>query len=175
MRLPANSATNKFVPQHMSLVHVNLPCSRVGLPFEMILFWRSLFLYSSVFYHHIQFQKLTVTLPSNGSKPKKLIKKKVGLLHFASDWKLQFDLDNKLVIPSFIAVSQLRPDVVLYSLSTKIVIILELIVLVRKTWRSGTAKNKKNTILCPWQWFPMVGQYICFLLRLVLGATALQM
>ena len=42
-----------------------------------------------------------------GSKPKNSIKKKVGLLHFAPDWKLQFNLSNKLVIPLFVTVSQL--------------------------------------------------------------------
>ena len=62
-----------------------------------------------------------------GSKPQHYIKKKVHLLHFASCWILQSDhLDNKLVIPSFIAVSQLRPDIVLYSISTKTFILLEL-------------------------------------------------
>ena len=34
------------------------------------------------------------------------------------------------------------------------------LVLVRKTWRSGIIKNMKNTILCLWQWFPIVGQCI---------------
>ena len=62
-----------------------------------------------------------------GSKPQHSIKIKIGLLHFASDWILQFDhLDNKLVIPSFITVSQLRPDIVIYSISTKTVILLKL-------------------------------------------------
>ena len=56
-----------------------------------------------------------------GLKPKKSIKKKVGLLHFAPGWKLQFNLNNKLVIPLFVTVSQLRQDVVVYSLSTKTV------------------------------------------------------
>ena len=62
-----------------------------------------------------------------GSKPQHSIKTKIGLLHFASDWILQFDhLDNKLVIPSFITVSQLRPDIAIYSISTKTVILLKL-------------------------------------------------
>ena len=62
-----------------------------------------------------------------GSKSQHYIKKKVHLLHFASYWILQSDhLDNKLVIPSFIAVSQLRPNIVLYSISTKTFILLEL-------------------------------------------------
>ena len=36
------------------------------------------------------------------------VNKKDSLLHFAPNWRLQFDLNNKLVIPSFSAVSQLR-------------------------------------------------------------------
>ena len=62
-----------------------------------------------------------------GSKPQHYIKKIVHLLHCASYWILQSDHpDNKLVIPSFIAVSQLRPDIVIYSISTKTFILLEL-------------------------------------------------
>ena len=55
------------------------------------------------------------------------LKKKGGLLHLAFNWELQqFDhLDKKLVITSFFAISQLRPDIVLYSISTKTVILLE--------------------------------------------------
>ena len=48
------------------------------------------------------------------------MKKEVDLLHFSPDWKLQFNLNNNLIIPSFIAVSQLILDV-LYSVSTKTV------------------------------------------------------
>ena len=53
-------------------------------------------------------------------KPHKFMKKEVDLLHFSPDWKLQFNLNNNLIIPSFIAVSQLILDV-LYSVSTKTV------------------------------------------------------
>ena len=49
-----------------------------------------------------------------------------GLLHVAPDWKLICNLDSKLVFPSFIAVTVLRPDMVLYSIVEKIVLIIEL-------------------------------------------------
>ena len=49
-----------------------------------------------------------------------------GLLHLTADWKLQSDLGDKLVFPSFIAITCLRPDIVLFSTSIKTVIILEL-------------------------------------------------
>ena len=62
-----------------------------------------------------------------GSKVKKQPKKHhTGLLHLADDWKMLVDLDSKLVFPSFIAITSLRPDLVLYSLAKKTVIILEL-------------------------------------------------
>ena len=49
-----------------------------------------------------------------------------GLLHLTADWKLLSDLGDKLVFPSFIAITRLRPDIVLFSTSIKTVIILEL-------------------------------------------------
>ena len=50
----------------------------------------------------------------------------LGILHSASDWNLEFDLDGMLVVPVFLAVSTLRPDILLFSRSTKKVIITEL-------------------------------------------------
>ena len=49
-----------------------------------------------------------------------------GLLNAAPDWTVLCDLNTKLVIPHFLAVSRLRPDLILYSVSTKTCIILEL-------------------------------------------------
>ena len=60
-----------------------------------------------------------------GSNPKKTKKKKTGILCEASDWVLLNDL-GKLVIPSFIAVSSLRPDILIFSPSTKRVVLIEL-------------------------------------------------
>ena len=60
-----------------------------------------------------------------GTIPKKTRKVPFGILHEASDWVLLTDLDN-LVIPPFIAVSSLRPDIFLFFVSTKRVVIIEL-------------------------------------------------
>ena len=49
----------------------------------------------------------------------------IGLLNFASDWQVLSDLDS-LVIPPYLAITQLRPDVLIISKSTFTVIILEL-------------------------------------------------
>ena len=62
-----------------------------------------------------------------GKKPKTAPRKGfLGVLHSASDWNLEFDLDEMLVVPVFLAVSTLRPDILLFSRSTKKVIIIEL-------------------------------------------------
>ena len=49
-----------------------------------------------------------------------------GLLDQADDWKLLVDLGKQLKFPHFICSTLLRPDIVLYSLSSRIVIIIEL-------------------------------------------------
>ena len=48
------------------------------------------------------------------------------MLHSASDWNLKFDLDKMLVVPEFLAVPTLHQDILLFSESTKKVIIIEL-------------------------------------------------
>ena len=50
----------------------------------------------------------------------------LGILHSASNWNLEFDLDGMLVVPVFQAVATLWPDLLLFSRSTKNVIIIEL-------------------------------------------------
>ena len=50
----------------------------------------------------------------------------LGMLHSASNWNLEFDLDVMLVVPVFLAVSALCPDILLFSRSTKKLIIIEL-------------------------------------------------
>ena len=62
-----------------------------------------------------------------GKKPKTAPRKGfLGVLHSASDWNLEFDLDGMLVVPVFLAVSTLRPDILLLSRSSKMLIIIEL-------------------------------------------------
>ena len=58
-------------------------------------------------------------------KPKKR-KPPTGLLHFASDWCILVDNNKEYSFPFHIALTELRPDIVLYSNKTKRVIIIEL-------------------------------------------------
>ena len=51
-----------------------------------------------------------------------------GLLFEANDWQLQLDLDSKVVFPQELVVTNLRPDVILMSMSRKIIVLLELTV-----------------------------------------------
>ena len=50
----------------------------------------------------------------------------MGLLHFAEDWKILCDQKSSLVLPVFLAVTTLRPDLIIYSVQTRVVIIIEL-------------------------------------------------
>ena len=51
----------------------------------------------------------------------------VGLLNRATDWELRVDLDKRLVFP-FEIETRLRPDMILFSSTTKLLIIIELTV-----------------------------------------------
>ena len=51
-----------------------------------------------------------------------------GQLGKARDWKMQADLDTRLCFPAEIASTNLRPDLVLWSASLKLVYIIELTV-----------------------------------------------
>ena len=50
----------------------------------------------------------------------------VGILQESSDWKLSVDFDLGLVFPSFIAITSSRPDIVIYSVLKKTVILIDL-------------------------------------------------
>ncbi|KAJ8351555.1 hypothetical protein SKAU_G00230310 [Synaphobranchus kaupii] len=51
-----------------------------------------------------------------------------SILQRASDWEMQVDLKRKLVFPQDVAVTSLRPDMVLLSRSTKTILVVELTV-----------------------------------------------
>ena len=72
-------------------------------------------------FSYIKFVKAGSRLPKTSKK------NNCGLLHTAPDWDLLSDLEFALVIPPTIAIWQLRPDIHLYSTSTKTVKVLELI------------------------------------------------
>lgn len=66
-----------------------------------------------------------------------------GILSTAGDWKMEADLDKQLRFPEEIAVTTSRPDIVLWSPSTKQVVMLELTV----PWeeRMEEANERKST------------------------------
>ena len=84
---------------------------------------------------------------SAGTKIKKSMKKHhTGLLHIAPDWRVMSDLIDKLVIPSWIVISQLRPDIFSFPKTQKTCIIIELShVPVMITLSLGTRKKFKYT------------------------------
>ena len=49
-----------------------------------------------------------------------------GLLHLAEDWILLSDLNGSYIFPGHIAISSLRPDIIIYSNSLRRVILIEL-------------------------------------------------
>ena len=53
-------------------------------------------------------------------------KKYDGLLHLANDWVILVDTNKNLVFPGHIVLTNLRPDIVIFSNSTKKVILVEL-------------------------------------------------
>ena len=73
------------------------------------------------------FEKQKIHFVKAGTRVTKSMKSPVaGLLNSAPDWTLLSDLSSKLIVPPFLAATQLRPDILLYSPSTKKCIILEL-------------------------------------------------
>ena len=68
-----------------------------------------------------------INLVRPGTKIKKSMKKPhTGLLHLAPDWRVMSDFNKKLVIPSWIVIAQLTPDIFIFSKTQKSCIIIEL-------------------------------------------------
>jgi hypothetical protein len=63
-----------------------------------------------------------------GEKPKPKPRGAAGLLGTAPDWQMKADLGKQLRFPEHIVETTLRPDIVLFSDSTKQVVLLELTV-----------------------------------------------
>ena len=51
---------------------------------------------------------------------------KLGILHEAKDWVMGTDLDQQLLFPEIICSSTQRPDIVIYSVKLKKVVVVEL-------------------------------------------------
>ena len=60
--------------------------------------------------------------------PRQTSKRSDGLLSRAKDWKIVADLDSRLVFPEAIAITNQRPDIVIYSEQKRMVMMLELTV-----------------------------------------------
>ena len=71
--------------------------------------------------------ELKIKFVKEGQKfPSKVNKPYVGLLHSSHQWTLKYDLKGSPTVPSFLTVTALRPDIVLFSSSTKTTILIEL-------------------------------------------------
>ncbi|KAI8479507.1 hypothetical protein Bbelb_373930 [Branchiostoma belcheri] len=86
--------------------------------------------------------KKSITFVRAGESAKRKPTSAGGLLATARDWQLKVDLDKQLKFPDHIVATSLRPDVVLWSDSTKQVIMLELTV----PWESRIVEAHERKI-----------------------------
>ncbi|XP_049897834.1 uncharacterized protein LOC126388657 [Epinephelus moara] len=77
---------------------------------------------------HQQPTRQSIAFVRAGEKPQQCRSQAGGLLATARDWQLKVDLGRQLKFPENIAVTTLRPDMVLVSETTKQVVLLELTV-----------------------------------------------
>ena len=74
----------------------------------------------------IRYSKLKQKKIKYNSKKKKSIIQSLIILHLSNVWKMVADLTESYMFPGHIAVSALHPDIVIYSNTSKRVIIVEL-------------------------------------------------
>ena len=72
-----------------------------------------------------KFQKINF-VKEGGKVPTKKPQLTSGILFQADDWVMLVDLESQLVVPTFLAVTALRPDVLIFSKSKRLVILIEL-------------------------------------------------
>ena len=73
-------------------------------------------------------KKKGINFVKEGQKMKVVKKKEKSYLDSSRDWKMQVDLDQQLRVPGHIVKTNLRPDIIMYSNSTKQVLMVELTV-----------------------------------------------
>ena len=73
-------------------------------------------------------ERTVIRFVKEGEKAKKGERLTTGLLDLAQDWQLRVDIHEKLVVPEFIVKTKQRPDIVLFSKSSKRIIFIELTV-----------------------------------------------
>ena len=74
-------------------------------------------------------QKKVVFIPfvRSGEATKQKVER-AGLLHASPQWRMEVDLDKRLVFPMQIVTTRLRPDIIIWSESPKMVVMVELTV-----------------------------------------------
>lgn len=89
-------------------------------------------------------RRKTISFLRAGEKPSQ--HPRPGLLATASDWQLRVDLGKQLKSPDHINPTTIRPDMVIYSDSTKLVITWEQCPGKRTWWRlmKGSAPNTRS-------------------------------
>ena len=116
---PSCYLCSKAGAQHLTfLVPVRLPpFSRENslttmIQFCWLLWWPYKLSILPIFLESLQ-QHINFVRP--GTKTKKSMKKpNTGLLHVSPDWRFMSDFTGKLLIPSWIVISQRRPDIVIF-------------------------------------------------------------
>ena len=81
-----------------------------------------------------------------GEKPKPKPRGAAGLLGTAPDWQMKADLGKQLRFPGHIVETTLRPDIVLFSDSTKQVVLLELIVPWEERMEEANERKDANLV-----------------------------
>ncbi|XP_075315189.1 uncharacterized protein LOC142375145 [Odontesthes bonariensis] len=101
---------------------------------------------------HLQPTRQAIAFVRVGEKPQQLRSEPGGLLATARDWQLKVDLGRQLKFPENIAVTTLRPDMVLVSETTRQVVLLELTVpwedRIEEAFERKRAKNEELSSEC---------------------------
>ena len=85
----------------------------------------------------------TPFVPAGKTQQHQTTPKDTSILQSARDWRMEVDLDKKLIFPPEIVATTLRPDMVLWSMAAKLAYVVELTV----PWEEGVeeAYERKKT------------------------------
>ena len=73
-------------------------------------------------------ERTAIRFVKEGEKPKRGERITTGILDVAKDWQLRVDINEKLVVPEDIVKTKQRPDIVIFSKTSKRIIFIELTV-----------------------------------------------
>ncbi len=87
-------------------------------------------------------------VPAGQHQEHRTTPKDASILQSARDWKLEVDIDKKLVFPPEIVATTLQPDMVLWSPTTNLAYVVELTV----PWEEGVEEaNERKNYISTWQ------------------------